>query len=531
MNRKTTDILDENSQRTTGKNALFSNIDAARAVAEIVKTTLGPMGMDKMLIDNLGNTIITNDGVKILKEMEIEHPGAKILVDVAKTQEAVVGDGTTTAVILTGELLNNAKNLLEKKIHPTNIVRGYKKASEKAYEILEKNSIEIDINNKKVIKDISMTAMMGKVAEGSKEKLSEIIYSATNQVKDILGIPKDKIKIVKSTGGDIDDSYIVKGIVLDKDTANPNMPQSIENARILLIDFPLEIRELESEAKVNINSLEEYEAFSKSEDEYLKNLVIKIRETGANTVICQKGIDDAISYYLAKEGIMATRRTRRSDMEKLSFALGKNIVSSIDDILSNNLGIAKHVFKKEIQKENYIFIEGCINPKAITLFLKASTNQVLDEVERAVEDAIGDINAVLNSKRIVAGGSAIEIELYKELSKFAKKQSGKEQLIIEAFAKSFLIVPRVLCENCGLDEIETMAQLIANHEKGLDKSGIDSFSGICEDTMRKAIVEPINIKLQAIKSATEASSMILRIDDIIAAKKLDIGKNSYNEDF
>lgn len=530
MNRKESQILDENSQRTKGVDALTSNIEAAKAVAEIVKTTLGPMGMDKMLIDSMGDTVITNDGVKILKEMEIEHPGAKLLVDVAKTQENEVGDGTTTAVILCGELLSKAQELLKQKIHPTTITRTYKIASTKALEILKDCSKEINTSDKKILEKVSSTAMTGKVAEFSKETLSDIIFDSINLVKDEDGVHKHNIKIQKATGGDISESFIFKGIILDKNPANLNMPKKIENPKILLLDFPLEVRELDVDAKVNINSLNEYEQFLKNEEEYLISIVEKIKQSNANVVICQKGIDDNVAYYLGKEGILAVRRTRKSDMEKLSSSLNSKIISNITDINEENTAKGKSVQIKEILDENYIFVEAEGKPKATTIFLKASTTHVLDEIERAVEDALGDINSILKSKRIVAGGGAIEVELHKKLIEYSKTFEGKEQIIIRSYAESFLSIPKILCQNSGFDEIETLTSLISRHEKGDTKSGINSFEGICENTLEKGIIEPINIKSQAIKSATESSSLILRIDDIIAARKL-TDKKSFEGEF
>lgn len=529
MGRNTRDILDENTTRTSGKSAMESNIEAAKAVAEILKTTLGPMGMDKMLIDSMGDIVITNDGVKILKEMEIEHPGAKIIVEVAKTQEAEVGDGTTSAVILSGELLTQAENLMKKKIHPTTIVRGFKIASAKALDILVKKAKTIDVSDKKMLKEICSTAITGKVAEGSKDVLSDIVFDAASMVKDENSIPKNKIKIIKATGGNIEESSIVKGVVLDKEFANANMPQRLEKPKILLIDFPLEVRELDSDAKVNINSLEEYEAFMESEKNYLKSLVYRIKEIGVNAVFCQKGIDDSVAYFLAKEGIAACRRCRKSDIEKLSFAVMCPIVSSYDDLLKENLGVCDNIYRKEILGENYIFVEGCKNPKSITIFLKASTKHILDEVERAVEDSIGDVNSILKSKKIVSGGGAVEFELFKELNIFAKEFEGKDRLVIDAFANSFLSIPRTLLQNCGFDEIDYMSKLISKHEKGEEKSGIDGEKGIVDDTSRQGIIEPINVKEQAIKSAVESASMIIRVDDIIAAKKL--SENQLKDDF
>lgn len=510
------EVFEEGSKRTSGTSALTSNIEAAKAISSIIKTTLGPMGMDKMLIDSTGETTITNDGVKILKEMEIEHPGAKLLVDVAKTQENEVGDGTTTAVILSGELLSRAQKLLDKKIHPTNIILGYKKTSDVAIKILNEIAIKVDSKKEKMLKDLSSSAMTGKVAEFAKDKLSELLIEVTNKIRENNKIDKSKIKVMKATGGEIKDSFVFNGVILDRDLASSNMIKSVKNAKTLLVDFPLEVRELDSEAKININSVEEYEEFLKNEENYLIEIVEKIKKSGAKFVVCQKGIDDSVSYYLAKEGIIGIRRCRKSDMKRLSELVGVSIVNDVKDITKDNLGIAKSVEVKEVLNDNYIFVEGS---KLSTIMLKGSTNHVLDEIERAIEDALGDITSVVKSGKIVAGGGAIELEINKRLNEYVKKLSGKEQIIANEFSKSFLIIPKVLCENCGLDEVEVLATLISKHEKGLDKSGINSYFGIVDDTMKLGIIEPINIKEQAIKSAVENSSMILRIDDIIAAKK------------
>lgn len=513
-------ILDESTERTKGLDAQTSNIEAAKAVSEIVKSTLGPTGMDKLLIDSMGESIVTNDGVKILKEMQIEHPGAKLITEVAKTQDSEVGDGTTSAVILSGELLSQAQNLLSQKLHPTTINRGYKKATQKALDILEEDSTEVNLEDKEILTKVCETAMTGKVAESAKEKLSSIVLETVSLVKEEDSIPKDKIKIQKAPGGKIEESSIVKGVVLDKQLANPNMPKKKTGPKILLVDFPLEVRELDSEAKVNLNSLQEYEEFIKGEQEYLKSLAFKIKEIGANVVVCQKGIDDGVAYYLAKEGIMAIRRSKRSDLEKLSYALGKHIVSSVEDLKEESLGYAENVEVKQVLGEDYVFVEGCENPKSITLFLKASTTHLLDEVERAVEDSLGDINSILKSRKVVAGGGATELSLYKKLSEYAKKFSGKEQLVIKSYAESFLSLPKVLCQNSGFDEIETIASLTSQHEQENKRAGLDGFEGIKEDTLKAGIVEPVDLKIQIINSAVESSSMVLRIDDVIAAKTL-----------
>ncbi len=524
---KKQDILNSDTRRTQGIDAHKSNIEAAKAVAQIVKTTLGPMGMDKMLIDSFGNTIITNDGAKILKEMQVEHPAAKMLVEVAKTQEAEIGDGTTSAVILSGELLERAQILLKKKIHPNNIVLNYKLASKKALDFLNLNSKKIDIEDEIVMKNICKTAITGKASELSVDELSTLIYNSVKQVKDEKGIGKNKIKIIKVVGGNIEDSQMIDGIVLDKELSNPNMPTKIENSKVLLIDFPLEVRELDSAAKVNLGSLSEYEEFIESEKAYLKSIVYKIKEIGATTVVCQKGIDDSVAYFLAKENILALRRCRRSDLEKLSFALDSKIVSSFDDLSVDNLSIAKNVERKEILNEYYIFIEGCTNPKAITIVLKSSTIHMLDEIERAVEDAFGDLNSLIKSGKIVAGGGAIDVELYKTLMEYSKEFKDDKRLIIETFAKSFLSIPNTLLENCGFDVSEKINELILNHEKGIKFSGIDGGVGIVENTIDCGIIEPINVKIQAIKSATEISSMILRIDDIIASKPIEDSADNF----
>lgn len=520
MTNQNNNVLDENSTRTSGSSALNSNISAAIAVSEIVKTTLGPMGMDKMLIDSYGNSVITNDGVKILQEMDIEHPGAKLLVGVAKTQESEVGDGTTSSVILSGELLESARELVNKKIHPTAITRSFKIGLDKALSILESESVSINPKNKKLVMDICSTAMTGKIAEFSKESLSEMIFEAIMKVVENDKISSNKIKIQKSVGGDISDSYLVDGIVLDKNPANVNMPETINNAKVLVCDFPLEVRELDNDAKLNIGSVSEYEQFLENEQNYLLSIVNKICEIETNVVICQKGIDDNVAYHLAKQGILAIRRTRKSDIERLNLVTGKKVVNNLEDIEISNLGNVKSVSVKKILKENYIFMEGFESSNCVTLFLKGSTDHVLDELERAIDDSIGDVNSVLKSKKIVAGGGAIEFELVKQLMEFSKTFIGKEQLILEAYAKSFLVIPKVLCENSGFDEIDTISELTSLHEKGKNKSGLNCFSGVVNDTLKVKIVEPINVKSQAIKSATEISSMILRIDDVIAAKQI-----------
>ncbi len=517
---KKQDILQEDTQRTKGLDARESNIQAAIALSELLKTTLGPQGLDKMLIDSMGESIVTNDGVKILKEMEIEHPGAKILVDVAKTQESQVGDGTTSAVLISGELLKNAKGLLAQNIHPNLIVKGFKETSKEILKLLHSSSTEVKKDSKKLIEDIAKTAMTGKIAELDMEQLSSILFEITQELRDKDTLHFNKLKVQKIPGS-LEDSEIINGVVLDKNPAHPNMTKYLKNPKVLLVDFALEIQELESDAKVNINSLEEYEQFIESEKNYLKNLVYKIKQTGVNFIACQKGIDDSVAYYLAKEGILATRRTRKSDLEKLSLALNCPIVSSYEDVSKENLGTCSDVTVKEIENELYVFVEGVKNSKALTLLLKGSTKHFRDELERAIDDALGDIASILKSKRIVAGGGAIECELEFQSQEYLNSLEGKSHIIAKSFIDALLVIPKTLCLNSGFDEIDMLSKLSKNHREGNAHSGINGFKGIVKDTLKESIIEPINVKEQAIKSATEATCMILRIDDIIAARKLD----------
>ena len=520
------DVLDSQTQRTKGVDALNSNIEAAKALAQILKTTLGPLGMDKMLIDSTGESIITNDGVKILKEMDIEHPGAQLLVEVARTQEQEIGDGTTSAVILAGELLQGAQELLNKGIHPTIISKTFKETSKQCLELLDSLGQKVTPTQEKVIKDIASTAMTGKLAESSKDHLSSLLFSCINEFEETSSIEKSSISTIKATGGSIPQSSLVKGIILDKKRAHPNMPSNIKNSGVLLVDFPLEVQELENQANISINSAKDYEEFMAAEQQYLQELAQKIIESGAKVVISQKGIDDSLAYFLAKQGILAVRRTKKSDIEKLSKALHAPIISSSEDISKDAIKTCGKTHCKTIGNEEYIFVEDCPNPQSMSILLRASTKQTVDELERAVEDAFGVLRAVLTSNKIVPGGGATEIELYKKALEYAKTLPGKEQLIAQTFAQSLLSIPNTLCENAGLEKIDTIATLISMHEKGQNKAGLNSEEGIVKNTFEYAIIEPLNLKTQAINSATETAIMMLRIDDIIAAKKLNEQENN-----
>ncbi len=506
-------ILPENVSRTLGKDAQRNNILAAKIVADIVKTTLGPKGMDKMLVDSTGNIIVTNDGVTILEEMEIDHPAAKMMVEIAKTQESEVGDGTTTAALLAGKLLENAEKLLDKKIHPTVIVKGYRLAAEKAIEVL--NSISIPLESRNVLKQIAMTAMTGKGAEGNKEKLSEIIVNAVDQVGNGKNVDIDDIKIEKLKGDGVGDSELIKGIVLDKERANIDMPSQVKNAKILLVDFPLELKNPESEAKISVSTPQQLESFIKSEEAYLKNLTDKIIGSGASVVFCQKGIDDIAQYYLAKGGIYAARRVSKDDMTKLSRATGGKIISNAEDIKENYFGGAESVREVKRGDDSLTYIEGCKNPRAVTIIVRGGTGHVIDEIERAVKDGLGDVISAVKSGKVVAGGGAVEVEVSRRLRAYARTLGGREQLAIEEFANSLESVPETLAENAGMDPIDVLTELKKRHESGLIKDGLNLFTGQIEDTFSAGIIEPLKIKTQAISSASEVATMILRIDDVL----------------
>ncbi|MBS3151789.1 TCP-1/cpn60 chaperonin family protein [Candidatus Woesearchaeota archaeon] len=514
-------ILAEGSQRTVGKDAQRNNIMAAKLVAETVRTTLGPKGMDKMLVDSLGDIIVTNDGVTILQEMQIEHPAAKMIVEVAKTQENEVGDGTTTAVILAGELLKNAERLLEKEIHPTVITKGYRMAAEKAQEVLQNIAEDVSIKDLGLLKNIAMTAMTGKGAEVAKENLSDLIVNAIKHVYEENGneliINVDDIKLEKKVGAGIEDSELIDGIVLDKEKLHPNMPRTVKDAKILLLDLALEVKSTEVDAKIQITDPSQMQAFIDMEDKMLRNMVEKVVRSGANVVFCQKGVDDLVQHYLAKNGIYAARRIKKSDMEKLSRAINGSIVSNLDDLNSKDLGYAALVEEKKFGDEEMTYVTGCKKAKSVTLLIRGGTSHVVDEVERAIKDAIGDVSASLKISKVVAGAGAAEVEVARALRKFANSLSGREQLAVLAFADALEVIPITLAENAGLDPIDSLTELKASHDKGQKWAGLDVFSGKVVDAWKRGVIEPLKIKTQAIKSASEVAELILRIDDVLAA--------------
>ncbi|MCX8158853.1 MAG: TCP-1/cpn60 chaperonin family protein [Candidatus Pacearchaeota archaeon] len=510
-------ILPENVSRTLGRDAQRNNILAAKVVADIVKTTLGPKGMDKMLVDSTGNIIVTNDGVTILEEMEIEHPAAKMMVEVAKTQESEVGDGTTTAAVLGGKLLENAEKLLDRKIHPTIIVKGYKMAEEKALEIL--NEVAILLDNKKILKQIAMTAMTGKGAEEHRDKLSDLIIGAVDAIATGKEINIDAIKIQKIKGDGIKESELIQGIVIDKERANNAMPSLVKEAKILLTDVALEIRNPETEAKISVSTPEQLESFILSEEKYLKDMTDRIIASGANVVFCQKGIDDVAQYYLAKAGIFAVRRVPRSDMEKIASATSGKIISNLREISIEDFGYAEVVEEVKKGGETLTYIKGCKNPKAVSIIIRGGTSHVLDEIERAIKDGLGDVVSAINSGKVVPGGGAIEIEIAKRLRAYAKTVGGREQLAIEEFANSLESIPEALAENAGLDPIDSLAELRKRHEAGKINEGLNLYGGnAIEDSFAAGIIEPLKVKKQAISSASEFATMILRIDDVLVSR-------------
>ncbi|MBS3119804.1 TCP-1/cpn60 chaperonin family protein [Candidatus Woesearchaeota archaeon] len=511
-------ILQEGTQRSTGRTVQKNNIAAARAVAETVRTTLGPKGMDKMLVDSLGDITVTNDGFTILDKAEIEHPAAKMIVEVAKTQQDEVGDGTTTAVIIAGELLHNAEELIEQNIHPTVIAHGYLKAAEFARGALLGIAHKVTANDTNVLKKVVMTAMTGKNAEVAKEHLAEIVVEAARLTYEEGGSP-EYIKTEKRVGKSVTESRLVRGVILDKERANPNMPSVVQNAKIALINKDLEIKKTEIDSNIEITSPEQMQKFLDMEEQMLRQMAEQVAKSGANVVFVQKGMDDAVAYFLAKKGIFAVSRVLESDMKQLARATGGKVTSNLKELSRDELGSAGSVIQEKVGEEDAIVVSECKNPKAVTILVQGGTKHVLDEIDRAIEDGIGDVFAVLKNQFVVAGAGALEVELAKDIRKFASSLHGREQLAVEAFAKAIEVVPKTLAENAGLDPIDVLTDLRAAHQKGMKNHGIDVFSGKVVDAWKRGVIEPLKVKTQAIDSAVEATNMILRIDDMISAGK------------
>jgi thermosome len=517
-------ILKEGASRRRGRTAREGNIAAAKVISEVVKATLGPRGMDKMLVDSIGDITITNDGHEILKEIDVQHPAAKMIVEVAETQDKEVGDGTTTSVILAGELLKSAEEMLDKNIHPTTIVSGYKKAADEALKILGEIAIDIDINNKDAVTNVAITSMRGKLVDIAREHFANIAIDAIKQVSEKkdgkFSVDRDNIQIVKKPGKSMLDTQLIQGIIVDKEVVNPGMPKRVETAKIALLDSPLEIEKTEIDAEIRIRNPLQMKAFLDEEARMLNEMVDQIVQTGANVVLCQKGIDDTAQHFLAKNGVVAVRRIKASDMEKLAKATDGTIASNIKELAPDDLGDADLVEERKIGEDKMVFVEGCKNPKAVSILIRGGLERLVDEAERSLNDALYVIADIVKKSKIVAGGGAVEEEVSRRLREYASTIGGREQLAIEAFAEALEIIPSTLAENAGLDTIDILVNLRSAHEKtnGL-WMGVNVFSGEITDMMADGVLEPLSVKEQAIKSAVAATSMILRIDDVIAAAK------------
>jgi len=517
-------ILKEGTGRRRGREAQRNNIMAARVIAEVLRSTLGPRGMDKMLIDSLGDITITNDGAAILDEIDVQHPAAKMMVEVAKTQDDMVGDGTTTAVVLAGELLKKAEELLDQNIHPTVIVSGYRKATAKAIEVLGDIAVDVDPEDREVLKKVASTSMSSKIVGHEREHLSEITIDAVMQITEIRGGERvadiDQIQIVKKEGKSIFDTQLVKGIIVDKEAVHPGMPKRIPNAKIALLKCPLEVEKTEFSAEIRIRDPTQMKAFLDQESNMLREMIRKIKDSGANVVFCQKGIDDLAQHFLAKEGILAARRVKESDMEKLSRATGGKIITNLDDLKPEDLGEAGLVEERKVGEDKMIFVEDCKDPRSVAILIRAGLERMVDEAERALNDSLSVVSDVIECSKVVAGGGAVEAEIARRLREYAMKVGGREQLAIEAFANAMEAIPTALAENAGLEPIDILVELRAAHEKPQGHvMGVNVYNGKIIDMYKNGVIEPMVVKEQAIKSATETASMILRIDDVIAASR------------
>jgi len=517
-------ILGEDTERQSGRGAQKNNIAAGKAVGDTVRTTLGPKGMDKMLVDSMGDIIVTNDGVTILDEMEIEHPAAKMMVEVAKTQEEQVGDGTTTAVVISSELLKKAEDLLDQDIHPTLITRGFNLASNKALEELEDISEDVDFEkNRNLLKKIAMTSITGKSAEKAYEKYADLAVKAIKSIMEKsegkVNIDKDDIKIEKSEGDGIKSSELIEGLIIDKEMVHADMPKKIKDAKIALINAAIEVEETSTNAEIQISSPDQLESFLDQEEKMLKGMVQKIVESGADVVFCQKGIDDIAQHYFAKKGVAAIRRVKSDDMERLARATEAKIVNSVEDLSSEDLGEAGSIEEKK-EGDKMIYVQNCKSPRTVSLLLKGGTEHVIDEAERSMNDALDCIITALKSGKIVSGGGSVEQELSNRLKKYAQSESGREQLAIRAFAEALEVIPRTLAENTGLDPVDALVEIRSAHEEGKKTHGLDVDKGKVVDMRKKGVIEPLGIKKQALQSASEAAEMILRIDDVVSAGEL-----------
>jgi thermosome len=517
-------VLKEGSSENKGRDAQRNNIFAAKLIAEIVKTSLGPRGMDKMLVDTLGDVTITNDGATILKEIDVQHPAAKMIVEISKTTDNEVGDGTTSAAVLAGSLLENAEELINRDVHPTVIVDGYQRAAEKALDNLRKIAIDVPPTDKKWLQKIARTSMASKLVSGDATQLSQIAVDAllavSEQIGDKYKVDLDNVKVEKKPGGSTSDTKLIKGIVLDKEVVHAGMPKRVENAKIALINSPLEIEKTEFSAEIRINDPTQMKKYLDEENEMLKAMVEKIATCGANVLVCQKGIDDIAQHYLAKKGILTVRRAKESDMTKLAKATGARIVTNLDDLSEKDLGSAQLVEERKVETDKWVFVEGAKNPKAVSILVRGGSQRVVDEAERSLHDALMVVKDVIEHPSIAIGGGATEAELAHRLRQWANSLSGREQLAVQKYADSLESIPLTLAVNSGMDPIDTQVELRAKH--GQDKKwwGVNCLASKCSDMEAEEVYEPTAVKEQIIRSSTEAASMILRIDDVIAASKM-----------
>ena len=515
-------ILKEGTKRDKGKDAQYNNIMAARAIADAVRSTLGPRGMDKMLVDTLGDVVITNDGVTILKEIDVDHPAAKMLVEVAKTQDEECGDGTTTAVILAGELLKKAVDLIDANVHPTVITHGYRLAASKAMEVLDASAIELKVDDRATLIKIAQTAMMSKSVVGSKELMANVAVDAVRKVAEKTGkkwvVDMDNVQVVKKTGGSMEDTMTIDGIIVDKEPVHPAMPKRIEKAKIALLDAALEVKKTEVDAKIEITDPNQMQAFLDEEENMLKKMVEKIKATGATAVFCQKGVDDLVQHYFAKEKIYAVRRVKKSDIEKLAKATGANVVTKVDELEAADLGFAGLIEVKKIQDDEMSFVTGCKNPKAVSVLIRGGTDHVIAEIERSLDDAMSVVAVAIEEGRMLTGGGSTAEEVAMKLRAYSASVGGREQIAIDAFASALEVVPTALSENAGLDPIDILIELRKAHKNGKVHAGVNVFTGQVEDMVKLDVLEPFCVGRQAINSATDAAVMILRIDDVIASK-------------
>ena len=515
-------VLKEGTKREKGKGAQSNNIMAARAISDSVKSTLGPKGMDKMLVDSMGDVVVTNDGATILKEIDVEHPAAKMIVEVAKSQDEECGDGTTSAVVLTGELLKYAGELLEQNIHPTVICGGYKLAANKAKQILNNLAIDIKSGDKKTLKNIAMTSMASKGASSEKDTLADVVVEAVTRITERIGnknhVDLDNIQIQKKQGGGIANTEIIKGIILDKERVHENMPYQVKNAKIALVNAALEVKKTEVDARIQINDPTQLQAFLNEEEGMLKKMVEKIKKSGANVLICQKGIDDIAMHFLAKNEIYAVRRAKKSDMEKLAKATGGKIVANLDGLSGSDLGKAGNVQERKIGEDKMTFVTDCKNPKAVSVLIRGSTEHVVDELERGMHDALSVVKVAIEDGKMTAGGGAAATAIAMKLRDYAPSVGGREQMAIEAFANAIEIIPKTLSENAGLDPIDMMLEIRNAHKKGKKYAGINVLGGKVDDMLKNNVIEPLRVSMQEIEASSEAATMILRIDDVIASK-------------